>query len=76
MLYDHNDASRQLSISVRSLDCIIAGKRLETRRSGKNVLVTHASLSRYASANHFETVMDGAAREFTATLNDVSSKCA
>src|ERR1017187_2058391 len=53
LLYDRKTAARQLSISVRSLDYIIAGKGLDTRRIGKKVLVTHASLMRYASGNHF-----------------------
>jgi hypothetical protein len=53
LLYDRKTAARMLSISVRSLDYIIAAKHLETRRIGRKVLVTHASLVRYASGNHF-----------------------
>jgi hypothetical protein len=56
LLYDRREAARQLSISVRSLDYIIASKGLDTRRIGKKVLVTHASLVRYASANHFGAI--------------------
>jgi hypothetical protein len=56
LLYDRREAARQLSISVRSLDYIIASKGLETRRIGKKVLITHASLVRYASANHYEDI--------------------
>jgi hypothetical protein len=56
LLYDRKEAARQLSISVRSLDYLIAGKQLDTRRIGRKVLVTHASLVRYASANHFDAV--------------------
>lgn len=52
LLYDRKEAARQLSISVRSLDYIIAAKKLDTRRIGRKVLVTHASLVRYASGNH------------------------
>lgn len=54
LLYDRKTAARMLSISVRSLDYIIAGKGLDTRRIGRKVLVTHASLVRYASGNHFD----------------------
>ena len=54
LLYDRKNAARMLSISVRSLDYIIAAKGLDTRRIGRKVLVTHASLVRYASGNHFE----------------------
>ena len=71
LLYDRKEAARQLSISVRSLDYLIAGKQLETRRIGSKVLVTRASLVRYASGNHFHSV-----KESTAALNEVSSKCA
>jgi hypothetical protein len=71
LLYDRKEAARQLSISVRSLDYLIAGKQLETRRIGRKVLVTRVSLLRYASGNHFDSI-----KESTATLNEVSSKCA
>ncbi len=47
ILYDRKEAARQLSISVRSIDYIIAAKRLDTRRIGRKVLVTRASLVRY-----------------------------
>ena len=53
LLYDRKTAARQLSISVRSLDYIIAGKGLDTRRIGKKVLVTHASLVQYSRGNHY-----------------------
>jgi hypothetical protein len=56
LLYDRKEAARQLSISVRSLDYLIAGKQLDTRRIGKKVLIPHASLVRYASANHYDAV--------------------
>jgi len=57
LLYDRKEAARQLSISVRSLDYIIAAKGLETRREGRKVLVTHGSLVRYASGNHYTVNM-------------------
>lgn len=53
LLYDRKEAARQLSISVRTLDTILANKRLETRRIGKKVLITHASLVAYARGNHY-----------------------
>jgi hypothetical protein len=53
LLYDRREAARQLSISVRSLDYIIAAKGLDTRRIGRKVLVTHASLMRYSAGNHY-----------------------
>jgi hypothetical protein len=56
MLYDRKEAARQLSISVRSLDYLIAGKQLETRRIGKKVMIPHGVLARYARADHFGSV--------------------
>ena len=56
LFYDRREAARQLSISVRSLDYIIASKGLETRRIGKKVLILYGSLKRYASGNHYEAV--------------------
>jgi len=53
LLYDRKEAARQLGISVRSLDYINAAKELDPRRIGRKVLVTHASLVRYASGNHY-----------------------
>ena len=58
LLYDRKEAARQLSISVRSLDYLIAGGQLETRRIGKKVLIPHGSLSRFAQANHYDSPKD------------------
>jgi hypothetical protein len=58
LLYDRKEAARQLSISVRSLDYLIAGRELETRRIGKKVLITHASLVRYSQGNHYDSPKD------------------
>lgn len=55
LLYDRKTAARMLSISVRSLDYLIAAKRLDTRRIGKKVLVTHRSLVQFAQGNHYES---------------------
>ena len=69
LLYDRKEAARQLSISVRSLDYLIAGKLLETRRIGKKVLVTRASLRAFAAGNHYGSIS-------TAARKEASSKCA
>lgn len=61
MLYSRTEAARQLSISVRSLDYLIAGKQLDTRRIGKKVLITHASLVRFSQGNHYDSPKDMAA---------------
>lgn len=59
LLYDRKEAARQLSISVRSLDYIIAAKGLDTRRIGRKVLVTRASLVHYAKENHYASPANG-----------------
>lgn len=61
LLYDRREAARQLSISVRSLDYLIAAGVFETRRIGKKVLITHRSLVRFAQGNHYESPKDLAA---------------
>lgn len=55
LLYDRKTAALQLSVSVRTLDYIIAAKQLDTRRIGKKVLITHASLVRYSQGNHYDS---------------------
>lgn len=54
LLYDRKNAALQLSISVRSLDYLIAQKRIRTVRKGKKVMVPHADLVRYANTNDYE----------------------
>lgn len=61
MLYDRKTAAQQLSISVRSLDYMLASRQFETRRIGKKVLITHASLVRFAQGNHYESPKELAA---------------
>ena len=53
-IYDRKEAGRQLSISVRSLTYLIGQKKLSIRRLGKKVMIPHAELVRFASANHYE----------------------
>lgn len=57
LLYDRKEAARQLSISVRSVDYYLAQRKFDTRRIGKKVLITHASLVRFAQQNHYEGVL-------------------
>jgi hypothetical protein len=56
LLYDRKTAARQLSISVRSLDYLISGKRLNTRRLGKKVLIPHGELVRFSRGDHPEAI--------------------
>ena len=68
-LYSRKEAAHSLGISVRSLDYLIAAKQLDTRRIGKKVLITRASLVAFASGNHYGSIS-------TAARNAESSRCA
>ena len=61
LLYDRKEAARQLSISIRALDYLVANKRLGTRRIGKKVLVPHGELVRFSRGDHPESVTTEAA---------------
>ena len=52
LLYDRKQAARQLSISVRALDYLIAGKQIATRRVGSKVMVPRGELVRFSRADH------------------------
>jgi hypothetical protein len=43
LLYSRAEAARQLSISVRSLDYLLASKTFQTRRIGENVPISAVS---------------------------------
>jgi hypothetical protein len=60
LLYTRIEAARQLSISVRSLDYLIALKQLATRRVGKRVMIPHNELIRFAKADHFMPITKAA----------------
>ena len=53
MRYGRKEAAWKLNISVRSVDYLIARKLLDTRKDGKRIFITHASLVRYAATNHY-----------------------
>ena len=52
ILYSRKDAAFALSLSIRSLDMLIAFGQLDVRRMGKKVMVPAESLNRYASIDH------------------------
>jgi len=53
MLYDRQSAAWTLSISIRSLDYLLARKAIIFRRIGSKVLIPHSELLRYSRGNHF-----------------------
>jgi hypothetical protein len=55
LLYDRKSAAHTLSVSVRTLDYLLASGQFDTRRIGKKVLITRASLVRFSQGNHYES---------------------
>lgn len=53
LLYDRKEAARQLSVSVRALDYLLADKQFKTRRIGRKVLIPHPELVRFARGDHY-----------------------
>jgi excisionase family DNA binding protein len=54
LLYPRKDAAFQLGISLRSLDYLIANHKLRFQKVGSRVLIHHKELERFASANHYD----------------------
>jgi hypothetical protein len=52
ILYDRKSAAYALSISVRSLDYLIANKRLNTLKMGSKVMLSHGELIKFSRQNH------------------------
>jgi excisionase family DNA binding protein len=48
LLLDKKTAAKALSISVRMLEYLISGGKLQTHRIGRRVLVPYGSLRRFA----------------------------
>lgn len=53
LLYDRKHAAEQLSISVRTLDRLLAEGKFNTHRIGKKRLIPRGELVRFARADHF-----------------------
>lgn len=56
LLYSRKDAAFALSLSMRSIDYLIAGKHLLTRRIGNRILIPADEIRRFARANHFGSI--------------------
>jgi len=54
LLVGRDEAAQMLSISRRSVDYLVAKKKLSTRRIGARVLIVVSDLKRYARADHPE----------------------
>ncbi len=56
ILYDRKSAALALSLSIRSIDYLIAQGVLRTRKVGHKVLIPASELRRFASANHYGVI--------------------
>lgn len=52
ILFDRKTAALALSISVRSLDYLISGGQLKTKRMGRKILIHSSELKRFAQSDH------------------------
>ncbi len=59
LLYDRKSSAFALSISMRSLDYLLANKRLSTLKLGKKVMVSHGELVRFSRSNHASLTEQG-----------------
>ena len=59
-LFNRREAALSLGVSIRSVDYLIAGGKLETRRIGKKVLVTRESLRLFARGHHTDPIRPAA----------------
>lgn len=61
LLYSRKEAARLLSISLRSVDYMIAGGKLRTRKIGSRILIPASAVHRMAETGCAYGVTDGAA---------------
>jgi excisionase family DNA binding protein len=52
LMYGKVEAAAMLSISVRTLDYLIANKKLPVRRIGKRVLISYQALVLFSKQDH------------------------
>jgi|NGEPerStandDraft_6_1074524.scaffolds.fasta_scaffold56629_2 excisionase family DNA binding protein len=52
LMYRKSEAAEMLSVSVRTLENLIAGKQLIVRRVGKRVLIPYQSLVQFCRGDH------------------------
>jgi hypothetical protein len=52
LLYDRKSAAYTLSISVRSLDYLLANKRLNATKVGSKVMIRHGELVKFSRQHH------------------------
>lgn len=55
LLYSKAEAAKMLSLSLRTIDYLIAAGELMARRVGKRVLLPHNSLLLFTRKDHLQT---------------------
>jgi len=55
LMYSKAEAAKMLSLSLRTIDYLIAAGELIARRVGKRVLLPHNSLMIFTRKDHIET---------------------
>ena len=63
LLLSKRDAAALLSISVRTLEYLLARKELPARRVGRRVLIPSAAIEKFASRDHTERLSRAGAQE-------------
>ena len=56
LLYSRRDAAKALSLSIRSIDYLIAMGRLTMRRIGGKILIPTSAVRRFAREDHPESI--------------------
>ena len=56
LLYDRKSAAYALSVSIRTVDYLIATKKLAFLKLGRKVMIRASEMERFAACNHFEGV--------------------
>jgi hypothetical protein len=58
LLYSRAESAHSLGLSKRSIDYLIAMRKLATRRIGSRVLIPFSELRRFAAGNHPEALAE------------------
>jgi hypothetical protein len=65
LLYHRSKAACMLGISVRSLDYLIANKKIRSQKIAKRVLIHEKELQRFARSNHHEPLAESESTSVT-----------
>lgn len=69
ILISKREAARALSISLRTLDYLIASKELAVRRVGRRCLIPRKSLEEFARRDHFTKTAETVSSDLKEKIN-------